>query len=323
MTLNSSGPISLAGSTAGQSIAVELGRSATGLITLNDSAVRTLAGVPSGAITMPTNFYGKSNRVAISYTFTTSTVNASLNVNTIGGYTAGTSDITVTNNSDVYLWSNSTGVYGLSLSGATTGDTVTLVNNGFIMGMGGRAGDYPSAGAAAGPAINVGIGTNITVTNTSGYIGGGGGGGGGCNNAARVGGGGGGGGGTGGTGYSPEMGGNTPGGSGGSIGSVGGSPSGGEGGYGGGRIMPGTAGTNESGGNGGNGGGNGGGGGQAGGSNGGNPYGGGGGGGWGSSGGSGATAGGGGGGKAVNLNGKTITWTGGSASSSRAFGAVS
>ena len=61
MALNSSGPISLGGSTAGQSIAVELGLSATGQISLNDSAVRNLAGVSSGAITMPTNFWGKSN----------------------------------------------------------------------------------------------------------------------------------------------------------------------------------------------------------------------------------------------------------------------
>lgn len=60
MPLNSSGPISLAGATAGQSIAVELGQSATGQISLNDANVRALAGVPSGAITMPTNFWGKS-----------------------------------------------------------------------------------------------------------------------------------------------------------------------------------------------------------------------------------------------------------------------
>lgn len=61
MALNSSGPISLAGSTAGQSIALELSQSATGTISLNDAAVRNLAGVPSGAITMPTNFWGKSS----------------------------------------------------------------------------------------------------------------------------------------------------------------------------------------------------------------------------------------------------------------------
>lgn len=60
MPLNLSGPISLAGSTVGQSIAVELGLSASGNISLNQTNVRTLAGVPSGAIVMPTNFYGKS-----------------------------------------------------------------------------------------------------------------------------------------------------------------------------------------------------------------------------------------------------------------------
>ena len=61
MALNSSGPISLAGSTTGQSIAVELGNSATGQTSLNDSDVRTLAGVASGTITIPTDFWGKAN----------------------------------------------------------------------------------------------------------------------------------------------------------------------------------------------------------------------------------------------------------------------
>lgn len=63
MTLNSSGPISLGGSTSGQSINLELGQSATAQISLNDTNVRTLAGVPSGAIVVPTNFYGKSSVV--------------------------------------------------------------------------------------------------------------------------------------------------------------------------------------------------------------------------------------------------------------------
>lgn len=60
MALNASGAISLAGSTTGQSIAIELGQSSTGQISLNDTAVRNLAGVASGAITMPTAFWGKS-----------------------------------------------------------------------------------------------------------------------------------------------------------------------------------------------------------------------------------------------------------------------
>lgn len=61
MTLNSSGPISLAGTITGQSIEIENGGNGTTTISLNDAAVRSLAGVPSGAIIMPTNFWGKSN----------------------------------------------------------------------------------------------------------------------------------------------------------------------------------------------------------------------------------------------------------------------
>lgn len=60
MALNSSGPISLGGTTAGVSIEKELGGSGTAMISLNDANVRSLAGVSSGAITMPTNFWGKS-----------------------------------------------------------------------------------------------------------------------------------------------------------------------------------------------------------------------------------------------------------------------
>ena len=63
MALNSSGPISLGGSTTGQSINLENGLSATAQVSLNDAAVRNLAGLPTvnTTIIMPTNFYGKSN----------------------------------------------------------------------------------------------------------------------------------------------------------------------------------------------------------------------------------------------------------------------
>lgn len=64
MTLNSSGPISLGGSTAGQSVNLELGQSATAQISFNDANVRTLTGTSSGStLVMPTNFYGKSSVV--------------------------------------------------------------------------------------------------------------------------------------------------------------------------------------------------------------------------------------------------------------------
>lgn len=69
MTLNSTGPISLGGPTAGQSIAVEIQQSPTGQISLNDTNVRSLAGVPSGQISMPDNFYGKSWRANSAYFF--------------------------------------------------------------------------------------------------------------------------------------------------------------------------------------------------------------------------------------------------------------
>lgn len=73
MTMNSSGPISLGGATAGQSINLEISASATAQVSLNDTTVRALAGVASGAITMPTNFYGKSLGVKQWWILTNST----------------------------------------------------------------------------------------------------------------------------------------------------------------------------------------------------------------------------------------------------------
>jgi len=87
MALNASGPISLGGTTAGQSIAVENGGSGTAQISLNDTAVRTLAGVASGAITMPTNFWGKSNHVPFS-TKVTYTADSTLTIPSGLGITA-------------------------------------------------------------------------------------------------------------------------------------------------------------------------------------------------------------------------------------------
>lgn len=59
MALNSSGTMSMGGSTAGQSINLELGYSATATISLNDTAARTLAKIASGTISL-SDFYGKS-----------------------------------------------------------------------------------------------------------------------------------------------------------------------------------------------------------------------------------------------------------------------
>lgn len=61
MPLKSSGPISLAGSVTDESISLMLGKSpTTGQISLNDTDVRTLAGIPTGAIGF-SDFLGISN----------------------------------------------------------------------------------------------------------------------------------------------------------------------------------------------------------------------------------------------------------------------
>jgi hypothetical protein len=62
MTLAASGLISLGGATSTRSINLELGRSATAQISLGETAVRTLANVATGAISV-SNFYGKSNGI--------------------------------------------------------------------------------------------------------------------------------------------------------------------------------------------------------------------------------------------------------------------
>ena len=329
---------------------VELGLSGTTTISMNQANVRTLAGVGgSGTIISMNNLRGKSNRVSISYTFSAHTANASLNLSAIGGYIAGKSDITVTINGGVYLYATTTGGYGLNLSGATSGDTVTIVNNGFIMGQGGTGSNVGLPGNApgvGGPALNIATGIGVTINNTNGsaYIGGGGGGG----NWGPSGGGGGGAGGGAGGGSSAS--GNPGGGAGGGIGSSGGngtsSTSNGAGGGGGGRVFPGAGGVSPvvassssfavAAGVGGAGGGGGGSastnkasgqGGTGGSANGnganGTAYSGGGGGGWGATGGSGGTTSGIGaaGGKAVNLNGNSVTWVSGN--TSRVYGAVS
>ena len=60
MPLNGSGPISIGGSTAGQSINLELGRAAGATSSLDETSLRSLAGVASGTISL-SSFYGKSS----------------------------------------------------------------------------------------------------------------------------------------------------------------------------------------------------------------------------------------------------------------------
>ena len=72
MALLGTGAMSLGGSTTGRSVNLELGRSATAAISMNETAVRTLAGAATGAISF-SNFYNKSSFATITYNFTTTT----------------------------------------------------------------------------------------------------------------------------------------------------------------------------------------------------------------------------------------------------------
>ena len=64
---NSPSPISLGGSTTGQSVNLELGQSATATISFNDANVRTLTGTSaSTSLSMPAGFWGKSSATPIS-----------------------------------------------------------------------------------------------------------------------------------------------------------------------------------------------------------------------------------------------------------------
>ena len=198
----------------------------------------------SGAIRLG-NFYNAVRRLTATQIYSTNTTQTTLNVSTLAGYAAGITDITITVNSGVYVYSTDTATPALTITGATAGDTVTLVNNGFIIGKGGAG--TRSTGGAAGPALSLGY--NVSITNNS-YIAGGGGGGG----SGGVFGASGGGGAGGGEGRNASAGTTIVGGAPGSVGNVGdvyasvlGGPEpayrfGGSGASGG-RILPGTGGT--------------------------------------------------------------------------------
>lgn len=297
---------------------------------------------------------GGVSRVNINYTLASNTTALSLNLSSLSGYVAGKSDITITVNNGVYVYGpvvlySAASYPGMQLSGGTTGDTVTIVNNGFILGQGGSGqNSYDPKQSYGAPAIVFSSTVNtytINNTNASAYIAGGGGRGGECESPGSyyIGGGGGAGGGIGGNTSTVNCCGTTI-----AYGGAGGNPasSGANGqnvygqiaGGGGGRILPGTGGTGTGTGGGAGGaggqfyastGGNGGSGSSSGGnaSGGGNfTGGGGGGGGWGAVGGLQSSNfankyAPGNGGKAVELNGKTVTWTSGD--TARVYGAVS
>ena len=164
-------------------INTELGLSSTATISLNDAAVRTLAGVGASPATIAiTNLSGKSNQFA--FTISSGQTNANLRTLAVNAGWNQSTKVVATINSGIYISSNSTGTAALTVNGSFPGG-VDLINNGLIVGMGGAGGrgagtvNSPSAVAGSAGGLALAVSTAITITNGSGTIAGGGGGGGG------------------------------------------------------------------------------------------------------------------------------------------------
>lgn len=224
----------------------------------------TNAAVPTSGQIAIGNFYGATNRIQLALTLSSNTYNYDVytEASSNPAYVAGITDVTVTVNPASIIGSTSTSTYAMLVpSSFDVADTVTIVNNGVIQGMGGGGGAggsgfVPGQGARPGNPGLVGgnaiyVNRPTDITNNGVIAGGGGGGGGGAGYyrapAPKVpaiispGGGGGGGAGYNGGATAPKAGGvgtSSAGGAGGP-----GSPSAGPGGAGGGRGANGVNGT--------------------------------------------------------------------------------
>ena len=225
------------------------------------------AAIPTSGQIALGDFYGSANRTQVALTIAADTLNYDVYTNRTPGYVAGSTDLTVTVNAGVTVGSATVPAYAMLVPSAfSPADTVTIINNGVIQGMGGTGGAGASVGAvgvypggvgnAGGSALYVNRPT--IVTNNGTVAGGGGGGGAGGGKKVQVNpmliaasGGGGGGGGSGRNGGVGGAGGGTaaPGNPriSGSPGRTGTSPAGGAGGAGGsppaGYVIGGTGGT--------------------------------------------------------------------------------
>lgn len=196
-------PLPLSGPISASQINTELRLTSNGLLSLNNSSVRTLFSVPSGQISY-SNGYGKVfSRAAVTATISSHTNKGVITLSNIPGYIAGQTDVTVIINNGIYCWSDDINTAALTINGHTTGDTLDIINGGNVLGMGGSG--YWAGYLAAltgGPALNVSLPARIT---NNGVLAGGGGGGGCSLYSSNYGGGGGGaGGGKGGGSYGSD-----------------------------------------------------------------------------------------------------------------------
>jgi hypothetical protein len=180
-----------------------------------------------GGLGVVTDVTESGGRVALSFVVATSLQFLTVDVTSLAGYTAGSTDITITVNPNVYVYGYQPTQYfptnppltpfplvaSMQIIGGAIGDTIKLVNNGYIIGGGGDGAGVtgfescpccscqtpgaflttPAKGNAALSIITPGI--SLTIENNGAIAGGGGGGGIGSNGGDIPGGGGGAGGG--------------------------------------------------------------------------------------------------------------------------------
>ena len=171
MALPASGAISFS------NVNVELSAVETAVRSLNDTVVRNLFGVASGAISM-SNGHGKSSTWKA--TITTHQKEMNLRTWAIANGWDGAIGAEITIANGIYIWSDNNAVAALT-TGLFPGG-LTIINNGYIMGRGGNGAKGSGAAygnnyvhaTAGGPALA--LSQSCTIQN-NGYIAGGGGGG--------------------------------------------------------------------------------------------------------------------------------------------------
>ena len=185
MAMNSSGQISLGGTTVGESINIAIGGTGTTTTSLNDTIVRTLAGVPSGQIVMPDDFWGKSLSFPVPIPPGGITGGLDLRAYSLANGWDGVSLVTLDIPLGTTITSTNNLVPALTIAGVFP-NGVQITNAGTIAGAPGNAGRGAgtNAGGQAVAGANGGIAvfasTPAEITNTGDIAGGGGGGGGGA-----------------------------------------------------------------------------------------------------------------------------------------------
>jgi hypothetical protein len=192
MPLNASGPISLAGSTAGQSISNEFRSLTTSTASLSQYyrggtyvGPHNSSVAASGAISLG-SFYNAQKRYPVTITISSNTTNYNLQTSSVSGYSASWTDLTLTINAGVTVSGTSSNGALMVSSGFNSADTIHINNSGTIQGGGGAGGAAANGnGGIDGINLNPASSANIRITNNSGGVIGGGGGGGGSGMAVQ------------------------------------------------------------------------------------------------------------------------------------------